>query len=134
MKNAFRSRDWQYVESVLPNRPQAGISAQGRHLGLSVVIRRKPPVHWDEPYFDEIRARAWEDGMSLTALNREVSAYSCFLQSRAKETPFVADSIPFISREYLSSSTPAYEKAKRPVELSQYPENESLVFPPGCYH
>jgi len=97
LKQHVGSRSWPQLLHFFPGRSRDSLRQLARRLGMPSVNRRPIPVGWNHPLYDEIRMRAWEDGISLRALNRELDAHGYFTQARkARDKPRKSRPINFV--------------------------------------
>lgn len=67
-----RTMNWWEISALLPGRSRAAVQGRARLLGLSSPWRGDGPTLHNIPLFDAVRLRAWEDGIELQALDREL--------------------------------------------------------------
>jgi hypothetical protein len=76
-RNATTMNWWQ-ISTMLPGRSRAAVQGRARYLGMCSVWRCDGPKSHNIPLYDAIRRRAWEDGIGLQALDRELKTGGYF--------------------------------------------------------
>lgn len=66
------------LTGLLRNRSYESIRVRSKHLGLSLKSNIKTPRRTGNDLIDAVRARSIEDGISLTALDREIGIGNYF--------------------------------------------------------
>ena len=76
-RNASTMNWWQ-ISPILPGRSRASVQGRARLLGISSPGRCDAPKPHNIPLFDAVRLRAWQDGIGLQALDRELKTGGYF--------------------------------------------------------
>jgi hypothetical protein len=81
-RNASTMNWWQ-ISALLSGRSRAAVQGRARLLGISSPWRWDAPKPHNIPLFDAVRLRAWEDGIGLQALDRELKTGGYFHKNGA---------------------------------------------------
>jgi hypothetical protein len=76
-RNAATMNWWQ-ISHLLPGRTRAAVQGRARYLGIPSPWRGDGPKKYNVPLLDAVRQRAWEDGIGLEALDRELKTGGYF--------------------------------------------------------
>jgi hypothetical protein len=104
LRRNFDSMTPAEIRSLFPGRTVQAVAIKARRLGLH--YGRPKPIVWNEPIYDAIRLRAWEDGISMRALNRELRPCGNFpLSGRRPNSVYVAKALDFFDARLRNDGT-----------------------------
>jgi len=88
--------NWRQISLMLPGRSRAAVQGRARYIGIAnnefSRARHRPKIY-RIPLLDAVRLRAWEDGISLEALDKELKSGGYFrkngMRKRNKRRDYV---------------------------------------------